>query len=201
MLTGNDWSDDRQGRRLPAQGRREHEPERRRHRAAVLLDHRHSARRRPRVHRQGQSPARRKVAIINETMAKYYYGDGQPDWPPHRLRRRQAPPTSRSSASSATSATQQLRDAPSRFLYIPYAQDDSVDAAHLLRARRRRSVGRRRRGAPGRAAARSQPADRRHEDHGGAGRRVAVRGADGGGAVGGVRGAGDAAGRASASTA
>ena len=69
---------DGEGRGLHAQGRRRHEPERGRRRHTLLLDDGHSARRgdenSPRRTRSGAP----KVAIINETMAHYFYGDGNP---------------------------------------------------------------------------------------------------------------------------
>jgi predicted permease len=66
-----------------------------------------------------------KVAILNETMAKYYFGTTNP------IGRRLG--FGRGNATDIEIVgvvrdirNQQLRDAPVRFLYIPYAQDDSV---------------------------------------------------------------------------
>ncbi len=64
-------------------------PERRRHRSAVLRDHRRAARQRAASSQPGDALGAPKVAILNETMAKYFFGNTNPDRPPPRIRPRQ----------------------------------------------------------------------------------------------------------------
>jgi putative ABC transport system permease protein len=65
-----------------------------------------------------------RVAIINETMAKYYYGDTSPIG--RRLGFGRGNPTDIEIVGVVRNVrAQQLRDEPRRFLYIPYRQDES----------------------------------------------------------------------------
>jgi len=66
-----------------------------------------------------------RVAILNETMAKYYFGSGNAIG--RRLGFGGGKPTDVEVVGVVRDIrNQQLRDAPVRFLYIPYAQDSSV---------------------------------------------------------------------------
>ena len=192
LLTNSDWSSTDQGRRLPGEGGREHEPARQRGRARLL---RHA--RRSRCSPGATSPSRTcagapRVAIVNETMAKYFFGTDNPigrhiGWGRDKTpdieivgvaRTPRCPRCARSPGASSTRRTCRRPEIGQMTFYV--------------RARGAR-VERRRLGAAGRAARRSQPADLRHEDDERGGGRVAVPRAHGGGAVGGVRRAGDAA--------
>ena len=66
-----------------------------------------------------------KVAILNETMAKYYFGSSNPIG--RRLGFGRGNATDIEIVGVVRDVrNRQLRDAPIRFLYIPYTQDDSV---------------------------------------------------------------------------
>ena len=81
-FTGQRVGHDRQGRRLSTEGRRGHEPARRRRRSPLLRDSRHAARDRGREFKPSDTLGAPKVAIINETMAKQFYRQHKPDRPP-----------------------------------------------------------------------------------------------------------------------
>ena len=135
-----------------------------------------------------------RVAIINETMAKYYFGTESPLGRHIGSNARAKTPDTEIVGVVKDSKTSTLRTEPRRFVYTPYMQEDEIgQITFYVRARgSAASVGAV--GAAGRAARRSEPADLRHEDDDRGAGRVAVPRADGGGAVGGVRRAGDAAG-------
>ena len=66
-----------------------------------------------------------KVAIINETMAKYFYGSSNPIG--RRFGFGRGKPTDIEIVGIAKDVRSvELRDQPPRYVYIPYAQDDSV---------------------------------------------------------------------------
>jgi len=72
-----------------------------------------------------------RVAIINETMAKYYYGDANPIG--RRIGFGRDPSTAIEIVGVAKDVrSQQLRDRAPRFMYIPYRQDDSVTGLNFL---------------------------------------------------------------------
>jgi predicted permease len=77
-----------------------------------------------------------KVAIINETMAKYFYGSGNPIG--RRFGFGRGKPTDIEIVGVAKDVRSlELRDQPPRLLYIPYAQDDSVtQLTYYVRAAR-----------------------------------------------------------------
>jgi predicted permease len=66
-----------------------------------------------------------RVAIVNETMAKYYYGDTNPIGRRIGFGRDKATDIEIVGVVSDV-RSQQLRDKAPRFMYIPYRQDDSV---------------------------------------------------------------------------
>ncbi len=134
-----------------------------------------------------------KVAIINETMAKQFYGNTSP------VGRRMG--FGRSNAIDIEIVgvardlrTVQLNQKPVRFVYIPYRQDDSVTQLTYVASIQGKSRHRCRSCSSGRAASRSQPADLRSQDDDGAGVRVPLHPAHGRGAFRDVRRAGDDAG-------
>jgi predicted permease len=77
-----------------------------------------------------------KVAIINETMAKYFYGSSNPIG--RRFGFGRGKPTDIEIVGIAKDVRSvELRDQPPRYVYIPYAQDDSVtQLTYYVRAAR-----------------------------------------------------------------
>ena len=77
-----------------------------------------------------------RVAIINETMAKYFFNGVNADRPPSRLRARQRH-RYRDRRRREGRRSLELRDRAPRFIYMPYAQDESVtQLTFYVRARR-----------------------------------------------------------------
>ena len=155
-----------QGRGLQAEGRRGHEPERRRRRPGYFGTLGMPLLARPRIHRQRTTQGAPRVAIINETMAKYFFGNENP-LGRHFGLGRDKPPTSRSSASCSDAqdrATLREPSAALRLHPVPAGDREIGQLTFYVRAARRRGRGIGASRPAGRAARRSEPADLRHED-------------------------------------
>jgi hypothetical protein len=95
LLEGNEWDSSMSVEGYEAKPGERHEPVLQRRQPRLLQDDGDSADRRARLRRsrralraadpKAQLPSY-KVAIVNESYAKHYFGDAQPDRPAHRLR-------------------------------------------------------------------------------------------------------------------